>query len=100
MRSCLLLCVLLLWIPGFPAKKIEAGGFAYVLEQVLKLQNFLHKDGKDLEVAASEACHDPHLPHEFQPVCSEAEAPEIFVQLVRAAMDECEVCANAACPGC
>ncbi|XP_044134510.1 guanylin-like [Bufo gargarizans] len=100
MRSCLLLCLLLLWLPESPAKQIQVGKFTFLLETVLKLKDFLDGHGKDLEVAASEACHSPKLPDEFHPVCVEEDAPEIFIKLVQAAVDECEICANAACPGC
>ncbi|KAG8569609.1 hypothetical protein GDO81_014479 [Engystomops pustulosus] len=100
MRSCLLLCVLLVWFPGSPAKKIEVGNYIYMLESVLSLKDFLHLDGRDLEVAAGEACNDPKLPEEFHEVCAEENAPDIFIQLVELAMDECEMCAHPACPGC
>ncbi|XP_066428703.1 guanylate cyclase activator 2B-like [Eleutherodactylus coqui] len=78
----------------------KVGKFTYLLDQVLKLMDLLFENGKDLELAASEACHNPKLPDEFHPVCTENDAPDIFIKLVQAAMDECEVCANAACPGC
>ncbi|XP_069804879.1 guanylin-like isoform X2 [Dendropsophus ebraccatus] len=102
MRSCVLLCVLLLLLPGVPAKKarkIQVGKFTFLVESVLKLKEVLHGEGEDLNNAASEACDNPNLPEEFHVVCVEDDASDIFVKLA-AVDDECEICANPACPGC
>ncbi|XP_073426209.1 guanylin-like isoform X2 [Dendrobates tinctorius] len=99
MRSALLLCALLLLVPGSPALKIQVGDFTFMLDSVLKLKHFLDGFGNDMEAAAKEACHSPILPEEFRPVCVEDNPADIFIRL-KAAMDECELCAHPACPGC
>ncbi|XP_077116615.1 guanylate cyclase activator 2B-like isoform X2 [Ranitomeya variabilis] len=99
MRSVLLLCALLLLVPGSPARQIQVGEFTFMLDSVLKLKHFLDGFGKDMEAAAKEACHSPVLPEEFRQVCAEDNPADIFISL-KAAMDECELCAHPACPGC
>ncbi|XP_073457539.1 guanylin-like [Aquarana catesbeiana] len=102
MKSYVWLFLLLLSLPGSPAKKIQVGKFTFLVESVLKLKDFLEEEEKDPIVATSEACRDPRLPEEFIPVCEEADAPDIFMKLIEALnnFDECEICANPACPGC
>ncbi|XP_056399651.1 guanylate cyclase activator 2B-like isoform X2 [Hyla sarda] len=78
----------------------QVGKFTFMLESVLKLKDLLQEEIEDLDHAATEACENPKLPEEFHVVCAEIDAPNIFVQLINTAMDECEICANPACPGC
>ncbi|XP_063799981.1 guanylate cyclase activator 2B-like [Pseudophryne corroboree] len=101
MRSCVLL-FFLLCLPGSPAIKIQVGKFTYLLESVRKLGDFMSRYEKDEALDAGQMCHDPQLPEEFQPVCEEDDAHSILIELVETAsrLDECEICANPACPGC
>ncbi|XP_056399650.1 guanylate cyclase activator 2B-like isoform X1 [Hyla sarda] len=80
--------------------RFKVGKFTFMLESVLKLKDLLQEEIEDLDHAATEACENPKLPEEFHVVCAEIDAPNIFVQLINTAMDECEICANPACPGC
>ncbi|XP_075461914.1 guanylin-like isoform X3 [Ascaphus truei] len=103
MKSSLLpmVLILLLW-PGSQAIKIQVGKFTFGLESVITLKELMEVDGKEPSVASQFLCDDPKLPKEFHIVCEEDDASDIFVKLVEAAsnVDECELCANPACPGC
>lgn len=61
----------------------QVGKFTFLVESVLKLMDFLEEEGKDPTLATSEACRDPRLPEECNPVCEEADAPDIFMKLSR-----------------
>ncbi|KAM4652667.1 guanylin-like isoform 2-T2 [Discoglossus pictus] len=103
MKSILLptLLLILLWGPGSQAIKIQVGKFTYQLDSVLKLKKLIEDDGKDPTADTDYLCGDPKLPEEFLPVCDETDASDIFVKLKAASsVDECEICANPACPGC
>ncbi|XP_053308182.1 guanylin-like isoform X2 [Spea bombifrons] len=97
-----LVLVLFLWGPGADALKVQVGKFTYSLESVMKLKQLMDDDREEPGVSPHDLCSHHKLPEEFSPVCEEQDAPDIFVKLVEAAinLDECELCANPACPGC
>ncbi|XP_075461913.1 uncharacterized protein LOC142497684 isoform X2 [Ascaphus truei] len=79
----------------------EVGKFTFGLESVITLKELMEVDGKEPSVASQFLCDDPKLPKEFHIVCEEDDASDIFVKLEAASnVDECELCANPACPGC
>ncbi|KAM8927285.1 guanylin-like [Pelodytes ibericus] len=104
MRSPVLALAVIFLLCGPPtdALKVQVGEFTYSLESVMKLKKLMDKDSDEAAVAPHKLCSHSLLPEEFLPVCEKEEAPEIFVKLVEAAynLDECELCANPACPGC
>ncbi|XP_041425871.1 guanylate cyclase activator 2B-like [Xenopus laevis] len=102
MKFLLLSLLLILLLGGSQGVKIQVGQFTFHVDSVLNLKKVMEKEGKDPTQVSQDLCHSSALPGEFNPVCEEANAPEIFNELVRAVknFDECEICANPACPGC
>ncbi|KAE8600074.1 hypothetical protein XENTR_v10013051 [Xenopus tropicalis] len=102
MKSLLLPVLLLLLLGGSQGVKIQVGKFTFHVKSVLELKKVIETEEKEPTEVTQELCHSNALPEEFHPVCEEDNAPDIFIQLVRAVenFDECEICANPACPGC
>ncbi|XP_041427761.1 guanylate cyclase activator 2B-like [Xenopus laevis] len=102
MKFLLLSLLLILLLGSSQGVKIQVGKFTFHVDSVLELKKVMESDGKDLTQSSQDLCHSSALPEEFNPICEEENPPEIFIELVRALenFDECDICANPACPGC
>ncbi|XP_078497187.1 guanylate cyclase activator 2B-like [Lissotriton helveticus] len=77
---------------------IKDGEFSISVLAVWKLRDL----GVDVTKICSAPFWNPDLPTDLEPICKSSDAATVFTRLVQAAetVDECELCANPACPGC
>ncbi|XP_073457538.1 guanylin-like [Aquarana catesbeiana] len=102
-----LLCLLGLLYLG-DCITVKVGSHTFSLEAVKQYKHMMEKShvvADPTPQTEQEMCGNKELPSELQEVCHGTDTKEImktFGELARicGGMDECEICANAACTGC
>ncbi|XP_069098584.1 guanylate cyclase activator 2B-like [Pleurodeles waltl] len=96
--NIIILTVLLALVHGSKDIFIKDGEFSVSVIALWKLKDL----GLDVTKICSAPFWNPGLPTELELICKSKDAATIFTRLVQVAetVDECELCANPACPGC
>ncbi|KAK0149082.1 Guanylate cyclase activator 2B [Merluccius polli] len=89
------------------AVQVQVEGFSFSLEDVQKLQELTKTPSEvgnlspRLRARSGSVCSDSTLPQAFQPLCDQNnDASPSLRSLARMPMNDCEICAFAACTGC